>query len=250
MMSWDQTTVLLASNSIYHNKIIMTTTPHNHNTSQISLIIANIIPLFGVLFWQWDISSIIFLYWFENIVIGFYNIFRMKKAAAHATEMEVNDQKIIVKTEEDRKKIKAVTYIFLIPFFIIHFGLFSLGHGIFVFFMFGRPELYGISLIAAIGSLMVSHGISYTRNYIGNQEYMKTNPAVQMFRPYKRIMVMHFTIILSGFTLLGLGAPIWSLVILIAIKIGVDWNLHTKSHTSWLKKYEKTDAKTNQNIPA
>ncbi|MBT3539355.1 hypothetical protein HOF40_01220 [Candidatus Parcubacteria bacterium] len=213
----------------------MTTTSHTkNNTSQISLILANIIPLFGVFFWGWDVATIIFLYWFENIVIGFYNIFRMKKAAQHATHMEINKENIVVKTEKDRNKIKTVTYTFLIPFFIIHFGIFSLVHGIFVFTMFGIPNMTAISLLIAIGSLFVSHGISYSRNYIGNQEYMKTNPAIQMFKPYKRIMIMHFTILLSGFVLLSIGTPIWSLIILILIKIGVDWNLHMKSHTSWL----------------
>ncbi|PLX28188.1 hypothetical protein C0581_03230 [Candidatus Parcubacteria bacterium] len=227
----------------------MTNTSHTtHNTSQISLIVANLVPLFGVIFWGWDIATIIFLYWFENIVIGFYNIFRMKKAAQHATEMEINKEHIVVKTQKERDKIKAVTYTFLIPFFIVHFGIFSLVHGVFVFAMFGVPNITAISLLAAIGSLCVSHGISYTRNYIENQEYLKTNPTIQMFRPYKRIMIMHFTILLYGFVLLGIGAPIWSLIILILIKIGVDWNLHTKSHTSWLEKYAKTDTNTTQTV--
>jgi hypothetical protein len=39
------------------------------------LIAVNLIPLFGVLF-GWSLFSIMFLYWIENGVIGFFNVFK------------------------------------------------------------------------------------------------------------------------------------------------------------------------------
>jgi len=47
--------------------------------STVSLILSNLIPLLSVVFWQWNIGNILFLYWFENIVIGAYNIPRLLK---------------------------------------------------------------------------------------------------------------------------------------------------------------------------
>jgi len=37
-----------------------------------SLILSNLVPLFGVLFFGWSISTILILYWSENAIIGFY----------------------------------------------------------------------------------------------------------------------------------------------------------------------------------
>jgi len=47
----------------------------------IALLAANVIPLFGVLFLDWDAFSIVLLYWSENLVIGFYNILKIAFAA-------------------------------------------------------------------------------------------------------------------------------------------------------------------------
>jgi hypothetical protein len=45
--------------------------------SAIALVLANLAPLAGVLVWQWSVSSIVILYWFENVVIGVINVLRM-----------------------------------------------------------------------------------------------------------------------------------------------------------------------------
>ena len=40
----------------------------------LALILANLAPLIGVIFWEWDIFSIILLYWFEIAIIAFWHI--------------------------------------------------------------------------------------------------------------------------------------------------------------------------------
>ena len=49
--------------------------------SAVALVLANLVPLAGVLLWQWSISSILILYWFENVVIGVINVLRMLLAS-------------------------------------------------------------------------------------------------------------------------------------------------------------------------
>jgi len=41
------------------------------------LIAANVIPLFGAVFWDWNTFNIVFLYWAENLAIGFYTILKI-----------------------------------------------------------------------------------------------------------------------------------------------------------------------------
>ena len=45
--------------------------------SDISLLIVNLIPLFGALFLGWSLFSILIIYWLESAVIGFYTLIKM-----------------------------------------------------------------------------------------------------------------------------------------------------------------------------
>jgi hypothetical protein len=45
--------------------------------SIIFLSIANLFPIYGVLFLGWEVFIILFLFWMENLIIGFFNILRM-----------------------------------------------------------------------------------------------------------------------------------------------------------------------------
>ncbi len=42
-----------------------------------SLVLANLIPLVGTLFFGWSSGVILVLYWFETAVIGFYSILKL-----------------------------------------------------------------------------------------------------------------------------------------------------------------------------
>ena len=85
----------------------------------ISLLAANSIPLFGVLFFGWDAFGIILLYWSENVVVGFYNVLKIA----------------FVKVKDPKEHLGKL---FMIPFFMIHFGGFTGVHGVFVLTMFGK----------------------------------------------------------------------------------------------------------------
>jgi hypothetical protein len=54
---------------------------HAARHQQLALILANLVPLAGVLFWDWDIFNIVVLYWFENVIIGGINILKMPTCA-------------------------------------------------------------------------------------------------------------------------------------------------------------------------
>jgi len=47
------------------------------------LILANLVPVAGVLLLQWDVLTILLLYWAENVIIGVINVFRMICAPLH-----------------------------------------------------------------------------------------------------------------------------------------------------------------------
>ena len=78
--------------------------------------------------------------------------------------------------------------------------------------------------------LLISHGISYWRNYIENEEYKKISAAEQLFKPYGRVIAMHFIILISAFVIMGLGYSLYTATVLIVIKTVIDLFTHNTEH--------------------
>ena len=217
--------------------------PQKASLSITALMIANLVPLIGVVFLGWDAAAIVLLYWIENLIVGFFNILRM----------------LLVKVESRSKQLQKL---FMIPFFCVHFGGFCAVHGFFllVFFKIGSPDkvmadsgtwmgpliflqlLYGVVMQLwhgrppglewpAVG-LFVSHGVSFIKNFINGQQYLRLKIKDIMIRPYKRIMLMHVAIIVGGVLIMKVGSPAALLCVLIFLKIALDIWLHIKTHRS------------------
>jgi hypothetical protein len=203
------------------------------------LLAANLAPLAGVLLLGWTVSSVVILYWFENVVIGVINVARMLALSpAGATG---NRQLALL-----GHGIK----LFFVPFFIVHYFLFCAGHGVFVFSLFSDatayfPEHNGINFLGtlyraieifstplafAAAALALSHALSFVVNYLGGREYERLDIQKLMMLPYGRIVVLHLTIIFGGFATMALGEPIWLIVTLVVVKIVVDLKMHLHEH--------------------
>jgi len=52
-----------------------------------------------------------------------------------------------------------------------------------------------------------------------------------MSRPYVRVVVLHIAIILGGIGAVALGSPLWALLVLLAMKIGLDLKAHVDEHS-------------------
>jgi hypothetical protein len=184
------------------------------------LILVNLVPVFGVLFLHWSLFSVMFFYWLESVVVGLYNIPKLLMAR----ETTNNGNKKMHPTSQAKGRLAVV------GFFLVHYGLFMLGHGVFVFALFGPPDLSVQTILIGFGSLAVSHGVSFFLNYIGHKEYEKTSVAQQMFAPYRRVIVMHVTIIVGGFVVSLFGAPVLALVFMMFLKIAIDAAAHVSEH--------------------
>ena len=213
------------------------------DTSVVLLIVANLIPLIGVLFLGWDIFQILIFFWAESFVIGFYNILKMIKAPA----------------PEPNKLGGIIEKIFLIPFFIVHYGGFMFGHLLFIIVFFLSKVQSSIiltnssiqqpttDLIAsgittalnplfsqlgwALGALFISHGISYYQNYLQKGEYKKTSTAELFVAPYGRIIFMHLIIIGGAFVIILTDASKYLIIPFIIGKIIFDISAHQRQHS-------------------
>ena len=85
-------------------------------------------------------------------------------------------------------------------------------------------------LLWAATSFAASHLFSMFYNFFGKGEYLARTPQQQMFIPYKRIFVMHFVIIFAGGLIARFQTPTFALILLIALKTGIDLAAHLKEH--------------------
>ncbi|HTK44627.1 MAG TPA: DUF6498-containing protein [Patescibacteria group bacterium] len=143
--------------------------------SAIALLIANAIPLVGVLFFGWSLLTILVLFWIENGIVGFWNVPKIllarqsivesmpamlraagfneaeNRVAAEALEERFRHApaQITVETSGTTRQLDAtallsrfgtVGHALLALFFLVHYGMFWFVHGIFVFAM---PHFFG-----------------------------------------------------------------------------------------------------------
>ena len=266
--------------------------------SAIALLIANAIPLVGVLFFGWSLLTILVLFWIENGIVGFWNVPRILLArqslaesmadmvrdaggdsaksaeAAALLESRMREAQAQMTIETSGGGVRtvnpiasalfpgAIGQVAMAVFFVFHYGLFWVGHGIFVFALpnflgfvggecieapvpgglpfdpeFGTGacaapfgEVVWSNVAVAAVALFLSHGASFFLNYIGKREYLTTSPARQMFAPYSRVVMLHVTIIFGAFIIAFLGAPIGALLVLVVVKTVFDLNLHLGAH--------------------
>lgn len=207
--------------------------------SSAALIISNLIPLCGVLFWGWDVFAILFLFWSENVIVGVFNILKM----AFVKPQNTGD---------------FLLRFFLIPFFTVHYGIFTMVHGMFVFILFSGADINALpaggggppweflqaligqrvssQLFIAFGALFASHAVSFVMNYLVRGEFRATTLQELMTRPYARIVVLHITIMAGGFAVMALHAPQAAIAVLVVIKTGIDLKAHLKEREKFEKK--------------
>ncbi len=207
--------------------------------SVIALILANLVPIVGVLFFGWEVFPLMFLFWSENVIVGVFNALKMACAGGGGTAGQ------------------AIKF-FLIPFFCVHYGIFTLVHGVFIIALFGGglnhvgspfdmpgtfwDTLQEYHLGWAILGLAISRGISFATNYLGKGEYKNLTAPQLMAQPYGRIVVLHLAIIGGGFLVMALHSPALGLLLLVGLKTLLDLAAHLRERVKFLATAEaKTD---------
>ena len=192
--------------------------------SVIALVIANLVPAFGVLAFGWEVFPLVFLFWSENVIVGLFNALKMLLANPEAP-------------------LSWAAKVFMIPFFCFHYGMFTFVHGIFVIVLFGGGMKRGAGfpnfetfrhaaeeyhLLWAIVGLAASHAVSFVSNYLVGGEYKRVSLPVLMQQPYGRIVVLHVAILGGAFLMAALRSSAWGLLLLVVLKIALDLRGHLK----------------------
>jgi len=193
------------------------------------MVSANMVPLVGVLLFEWDVFSVLFLYWIENGIVGALNV-----------------PKILLTTRNPKEAGRHAQAFYAAFAFPIHYGFFWFIHGVFVFALVGPPAggpptnlVLGVQtaladkgLLLATVALFLSHLADFGINYVGRREYLRTTAIKQQAEPYPRMVALHVTIVLGGFAIFFLGQPTALIALLVLTKSSLDLGSYLLSRAS------------------
>ena len=204
--------------------LVNQTAAGNPFLSAIFLVAANLVPVVGVLLFDWNVADLMVLFWAENVVIGVYALLKMAAISRLGVIVEG-------------------------PLFLGHYGAFMTIHFMLVYYMFVRrngagPEPLASTALAALFvplwpallAMVVSHGVSFFYNFLGRREYVGRTMGQQMAEPYQRMVLMHFTIIIGAWPVLLMGQPLPALLVLVLLKIVMDLRAHLKERRAAAQK--------------
>jgi hypothetical protein len=111
-------------------------------------LVANLIPLWGILYWDWDAFQLLMLYWMETVTIAFWSLKRLSR---------LPEDRLGTITVNGREQ--AATRKGLLWFFGTHAGAFILGHLFFLWALFASGWLKTARTHGILYELFVANGI-------------------------------------------------------------------------------------------
>ena len=187
------------------------------------LIAANLVPVVGALFFNWNAKEIFLVYCLETIIIGILNLIKMGiVTAVRKKDKWYNNNSYTMQSG-----------LFFMFFFLIHYGLFvtvqmgiffgasGMGDGtnltLFSFF-YKWPGLLTNDSVVMLAAFGIGYGFKMIYEFIKSGEYKTTPLMVIMFQPYGRIFIQQFTVII-GSLFLSFGAGTIFIIVFAAVRI-------------------------------
>ncbi len=196
------------------------------------LLFSNLIVIILALVQGWDMVPLLWIYWFQNNIIGFFNWRRIRQLQQFSTDGFKLDGREVEATEKSKKHTAL--------FFLLHYGIFQLFYFIFLVTLSDTmSEEVLLSASVGIAIFFFNHFYSYRYN-LEKDLTSKPNIGTMMFFPYARIIPMHLIIFIGLWA--GRGSRT-ELFFFLLLKSGADVLMHIIQHMDWSEK-EK------QKIPA
>ena len=155
-----------------------------------NLLLSNAATLVAALVLHWDLSWLLWPYWIQSVVIGWYARRRMLALDRFSTEGFTSNGRRVA--EGDAGKRATAT------FFALHYGCFHLGYLAFLCKVHPVAELRMAAVLFACG---VSFALSQRETYaVQHAADLRGRPnlGTLMFTPYLRVVPMHLAILIGG----------------------------------------------------
>ena len=188
-----------------------------------SLIIANLIAVVLAIFEGWQLRELMFVYWAQSVIIGFFSFRRMLDLKSFSTDGVKQNGRAVQPTEKTKKSMAG--------FFAFHYGFFHFVYLIFLLTDYDQPfqgSLFFLGLCVVV--FFINHRFSYIQHR-ENDALRRPNIGTIMFFPYARIIPMHITIIIGG----AMGhASLGAMLLFLTLKTLADVIMHkVEHHSGW-----------------
>lgn len=189
---------------------------------------AALLPLTGVLLFDWPVAAVLGLYWLDNVLVGLFHVLKMWAAQGRMLDpkyeaaLRANAQWNDGQKEEMIRNATAFQHHVIPWFFGVHYGLFCAGHAAFIAFLFdGAFGDFGSALgLVAIAVLATRH-LMDVRAFRADAELVALPRALLMFQPYPRVIALHIALLFGMVPALA-GYPLVGAVLLAAVKLWID----------------------------
>lgn len=173
-----------------------------------------IAPVVGVVALGWQVFPVLAFFWLENVVQGLFHALLLAVAPLVG--------------------IPAAGRLFLVPFFLVHYGIFCLVHGAFLWVLFSSPEgvfhgpiplhqaLAGSGLWWAGLWLLIGQAIAFLVHDLPAARARPQALVLLMLQPYRRVVQLHLTILFGALLVILLGSSLPALLILIGLRIAME----------------------------
>lgn len=174
------------------------------------LIMANLVPVYGVWFLGWSAQEVFLVYCFESIIVGLFTFLKLGITGS----IKKKD------TWESKGGKIQMYFIGFMLFFLVHYGMFvAIQMGMFFSvsgigsqenitffnFFYKWPQLISHEVMIMLGVFITGYAFKNITDYLLSGEYRTASLSLIMFQPYVRIFVQQLTVIL-GSIFLSFGA--------------------------------------------
>ena len=208
--------------------------------ASILLVLTNLVPLIGVIWWGWDAFLLLMLYWMETAIIAFW------------TYVGIATMPRGTGTVEQSLAGRIVSRAGLLLFFMFHSGVFMGVHFMFLWTLFAGawarkvhgPEGFVHEIVLQTGLWLPLVFMFLVRGFSFGFERLRAGPFMQIaVAPvnspprgsldvgsivsglYARIVVMHMVILLGAWLTLAAGAERGPIILLVVLKTLADVGL-------------------------
>jgi len=186
------------------------------------LLLSNILVIILALVQHWSIGPLLWVFWWQNIIIGFFNWRRMTQLKEFSADgLKINGRRVLA--NEKTKKWMA-------QFFLLHYNAF---HLFYLFFLLSRPGEIQLEVVLSVSIGITIFSLNHFFSYRHNLEKdlsEKPNITAISFFPYARVIPMHLVIFIGS--QFGMESRI-ALFAFLVLKTLADLIMHIFQHISF-----------------
>lgn len=183
------------------------------------IVVSNLLILAGSLIWGWDLLTMMLVFWLESAIIGFYTLLKLFA-------------------------VNPPVALFVLPFYLFHFGCFLAVYLVAVLTVFAPPpsraqlvpflksSLLNLPVLLGAVPLFISHGVSFYKNFWPRRELWENKLNDIALEPYPRIMLWCPVLLAAAAAVhyLGGGRPQYGYPVVILAKACADIYSHLNAN--------------------